>query len=209
MYASVTPSRLTLCEKTAGEGERQEMSGFHWPSWTIDPEQLRRLQFLEKVPLFAGLSRRQLGKLLVKLFEKEYGAGETIFLEGEPGKALFIVLDGTVSICRAGPGGEHRLATLDPGAYFGELALIDDHPRLATARAEEDAALLILYKSHFDGLIEGNSTIAIRVMGNLLKTLAGYVRMAQAPSANHNPATIPASIAALEQNRTPAEGTGR
>ncbi len=185
------------------------MSGFHWPAWTIDPEQLRRLELLAKVPLFAGLSRRQLGKLLVKLFEKEYEAGETIFPEGEPGKALFIVLDGSVSICRAGLGGEHRIATLGPGAYFGELALIDDHPRLATARAEEDSALLILYKSHFDDLIEGHSTIAIRVMGNLLKTLAGYVRRAQAPGAGQSSSTSPGSLAAVEQGERPAERIGR
>ncbi len=162
------------------------MLALHWPDWTKDPEQLRRLKLLEKVPLFAGLSRRQLGKLLVKLFEKEYAAGETIFLEGEPGKALFVVLDGKVSICRAGQSGEHHLATLGPGAYFGELALIDDLPRSATARADESSALLILYKSHFDDLIEGHSTIAIRVMGNLLKTLAGYVRTAQTAGAGHN-----------------------
>ena len=174
------------------------MAMLHWPMWTVDPEQLRRLQLLEKVPLFAGLSRRQLGKLLVKLFEKEYEAGETIFLEGEPGKALFIVLDGRVSICRAGPEGEHRLATLAPGAYFGELALIDDLPRSATARADEHSALLILYKSHFDDLIEGHSTIAIRVMGNLLKALAGYVRTGQAPAAAQHAATPPASVAVPE-----------
>ena len=185
------------------------MSGFHWPAWTIDPEQRRRLQLLEKVPLFAGLSRRQLGKLLVKLFEKEYEAGETIFPEGEPGKALFIVLDGSVSICRAGLGGEHRIATLSPGAYFGELALIDDHPRLATARAEEPSALLILYKSHFDDLIEGHSTIVIKVMGNLLKTLAGYLRTTVASDASHISSSGPASMAAHEPSRMPAEGTGR
>ena len=173
------------------------MGKLRWPEWTIDPEQLRRLDLLEKVPLFAGLSRRQLGKLLVKLFEKEYGAGDTIFLEGEPGKALFIVLDGRVSICRAGLGGEHRLATLAPGAYFGELALIDDLPRSATARADEPSALLILYKSHFDDLIEGHTTIAIRVMGNLLKALAGYVRAAHAGSPSLS-ATLPPSVAAPE-----------
>ncbi len=173
------------------------MGKLRWPEWTIDPEQLRRLDLLEKVPLFAGLSRRQLGKLLVKLFEKEYGAGDTIFLEGEPGKALFIVLDGRVSICRAGLGGEHRLATLAPGAYFGELALIDDLPRSATARADEPSALLILYKSHFDDLIEGHTTIAIRVMGNLLKALAGYARAAHARSPSLS-ATLPPSVAAPE-----------
>ena len=69
------------------------MASLHWRDWATDPEQLRRLDLLGKVPLFAGLSRHQLGKLLVKLFEKEYAPGETIFLEGEPGKALFIVLD--------------------------------------------------------------------------------------------------------------------
>lgn len=183
------------------------MAKLRWPAWTIDPEQLRRLELLEKVPLFAGLSRRQLGKLLVKLFERGYEAGETIFLEGEPGKALFIVLDGRVSICRAGLGGEYRLATLAPGAYFGELALIDDLPRSATARADESSALLILYKSHFDDLIEGHSTIAIRVMGNLLKALAGYVRSAHARSPSLS-ATLPPSVAAPEQSETPAERIG-
>ncbi len=183
------------------------MAKLRWPGWTIDPEQLRRLDLLEKVPLFAGLSRRQLGKLLVKLFEKGYESGETIFLEGEPGKALFIVLDGRVSICRVGLGSEHRLATLAPGAYFGELALIDDQPRSATARADEPSALLILYKSHFDDLIEGHSTIAVRVMGNLLKALAGYVRVAHGRSPSLS-ATIPASDAAPERGETPVERIG-
>jgi CRP/FNR family cyclic AMP-dependent transcriptional regulator len=185
------------------------MFKLHWPEWTRDPEQLRRLKLLEKVPLFAGLSRRQLGKLLVKLFEKEYGAGEAIFLEGEPGKALFVVLDGKVSICRAGQGGEHRLATLGPGAYFGELALIDDLPRSATARADEPSALLILYKSHFDDLIEGHSTIAIRVMGNLLKALAGYVRTAQTSGTSHDALTYSPSVVAPKQSEMPPERAGR
>lgn len=179
------------------------MAILHWLRWAIDPEQLRRLHLLEKVPLFAGLSRRQLGKVLVKLFEKAYEAGDTIFAEGEPGKALFIALDGKVSIHRKGAGGEYRLTTLTPGGYFGELALIDDHPRLATARADEPSTLLILYKTHFDELIEGHSAIVIRVMGNLLKTLAGYVRAAQAPS--QNASTFPSGTADSEQSETPVE----
>ncbi len=156
------------------------MAMLNWRPWATDHEQLNRLHLLEKVPLFTGLSRRQLGKLLVKLFEKNYHPGETIFLEGEPAKALFIVLHGRVSILHAGKEGVEQVATLTPGAYFGELALIDDLPRSATARADEHSTLLILYKSHFDELIEGHSTIAIRVMGNLLKALAGYVRAAHA-----------------------------
>jgi CRP-like cAMP-binding protein len=147
-----------------------------WRNWATDHEQLSRLRLLEKVALFDGLSRRQLGKLLVKLFEKHYEAGETIFSEGDPGKALFIVFRGKISIFHSGGEGETSIATLSPGAYFGELALIDDHPRFASARAEEPSLLLILYKSHFDELIEGHKMLAIKAMGNLLKTLATYVR---------------------------------
>jgi len=185
------------------------MGKLNWRDWAVDHEQLRRLHLLEKVPLFAGLSRRQLGKLLVKLFEKEYEAGETIFLEGEPGKALFIVLDGRVSISRVGPEGEYRLAALAPGSYFGELALIDDLPRSGTARADQHSALLILYKSHFDDLIEGHSTIAINVMGNLLKALAGYVRGTQPFSVLEGASKPLASAVAPDQSAQPAQQPGR
>jgi CRP/FNR family transcriptional regulator, cyclic AMP receptor protein len=155
------------------------MAKWRWLAQVTDHDQLVRLEILEKVPLFAGLSSRQLGKLLVKFFEKEYGPGETIFNEGEPGKALFVVLAGSVSICRALTEGEELLAQLSAGAYFGELALIDDQPRFASARATDAARLLILYRSDFEDLIEGQRVLAIQVMGNLLKTLAGYVRKSQ------------------------------
>ena len=72
------------------------------------------------------------------------------------------------------------------GGYFGELALIDDQPRFASARAAEASRLLILYRSDFEDLIEGQRTLAIQVMGNLLKTLAGYVRRAQSQRNGRN-----------------------
>jgi CRP/FNR family transcriptional regulator, cyclic AMP receptor protein len=165
------------------------MAKWRWLEQITDHELLRRLAILERVPLFAGLSRRQLGKLLVKFFEKEYGPGEAIFNEGDPGKALFIILTGRVSICRALNEGEELLATLGGGNYFGELALIDDQPRFAGARAMEPSRLLILYRSDFEDLMEGQRTLAIQVMSNLLKTLAGYVRRAQSQKNGHHGAT--------------------
>jgi len=183
------------------------MKNWHWHKWLTDPEQRRRLQLLAEVPLFAGLNRRHLGKLLVKVFEKEYRAGEIIFREGDPGKALFIVLDGKVSIARGADGSEKPLALLGPGAYFGELALIDDQPRFAGARADEDSLLLILYKSHFDDLIEGQKALAIKVMENLLKTLAGYVRSEQSRGSHR--AAKPAAVSISESAAMPAERTRR
>jgi CRP-like cAMP-binding protein len=168
-----------------------------WVDQIRDREQLRRLDLLEHVPLFTGLSRRQLGKLLARFYEKGYAAGETIFVEGDAGKALFIVFKGRVSIWRATDAGQEMLAILDPGGYFGELALIDDQPRFATARAEEPSLLLVLYKTDFDHLIEGHSRIATQVMSNLLKTLAAYVRKAQSPQSNHSAVPLRRSGAGL------------
>src|SRR6266478_6429441 len=162
------------------------MAKWRWLEQITDHEQLVRLKVIENVPLFAGLSRRQIGKLLVKFLEKEYRPGETIFTEGEPGKALFIVLTGSVLICRALHEGEENLATLGAGSYFGELALIDDQPRFASARAAEPSLLLMLYRSDFEDLMEGQRTLAIQVMANLLKTLAGYVRRAQSQRNGRN-----------------------
>lgn len=150
-----------------------------WRRWLerwLDSRQRDRLQVLAQVPLFYGLARRQLGKLLIKLFERNYQAGETIFARGEAGKALFIVLSGKISIFRNHDEIEEELAVLTTGSYFGELALIDDQPRSASARADEPSVLLILYKTDFDDLIESHKAIAIKVMTNLLRTLAGYIR---------------------------------
>jgi CRP-like cAMP-binding protein len=184
------------------------MAKWRWLEQVTDQEQVVRLNILERVPLFAGLSRRQLGKLLVKFFEKEYGSGETIFNEGEPGKALFVVLAGSVSICRALNEGEEVLAKLSAGGYFGELALIDDQPRFASARATEASRLLILYRSDFEDLMEGQRALAIQVMGNLLKTLAGYVRRAQSPRNGRN-STIVGQAAASDNPEMSSKSVSR
>ena len=149
-----------------------------WFEWTRDPEHVRRVVLLEQTPVFAGLPRRLLGRVAVKLFEKAYAPGEVVFREGDPGKGLFVVLEGGVAITRATPDGDRLLISLGPGASFGELAVIDDLPRSATARVSVPSRLLILYRSHFEGLVEGDRGIALVIMRNLLRTLAGYVRVA-------------------------------
>jgi CRP-like cAMP-binding protein len=176
------------------------MAGWRMVGRWKDPRQFERVQLLSKVPLFSGLSQRQLGKLLIKLFERNYEPGETIFMQGEAGKALFIILSGKVSILRIDNETEEQLALLVAGGYFGELALIDDQPRFASARADEPTTLLILYKTDFDDLIEGQKAIVIKVMGNLLRTLAGYVRNAQSQASNRG-STITGVISAKAKTR--------
>lgn len=147
-----------------------------WLAWAADPEQLRRAPFLARSPLFTGLPRRLLARLATRFFEKMYHPGEVVFEEGDPGRALFVVVEGAVEITRATAQGPYVLNTLGPGDAFGELALIDDFPRSATARVTTPGRLLILYKSDFDALIDGNARIAVVVMRNLSQMLAIYAR---------------------------------
>ncbi len=152
-------------------------------NWAFDKEKERRVEILQKVHLFKGLRRNLLMKLLVDLVEKEYKPGEPIFAEGEIGKALYIVLDGSVAIAKKGKGDRAVLAELKTGSYFGELALIDQMPRYAAATAQEQTTLLIMYKSYFDDLIKGSPAISSRVLLNLVELLSAYVRKNQDESA--------------------------
>jgi len=143
--------------------------------WAFDTQNKGNLEKLGEVRLFKGLSKALLRKLLIDLFEKEYDAGEIIFSEGDSGKALYIVMSGTVNIVKKDGSEDKVLAPLGPGSYFGELALISESPRFATAVAVEKTNLLIMYKSYFDHLIKGNSRISSRVLLNLAECLSGYI----------------------------------
>jgi CRP/FNR family cyclic AMP-dependent transcriptional regulator len=143
--------------------------------WACDSEKDHDLKILKEVPLFRGLKKHFLRKLLTDLFEKEYKEGEIIFSEGDTGKALYIVMAGSVNIIKQANPGEQFLARLGPGSYFGELALIRESPRFASAIVEEKTRLLIMYKSYFDSLMKGSGAISSQILVNLVESLSNYI----------------------------------
>lgn len=149
-----------------------------------DPEHRRRVALLAETPLFSGLRARLLGRLAVRLFAKSYAAGETIFAEGEPGRALYLVARGAVEIVRETPSGELLLGRIEAPASFGELALVDELPRSASARAATDCELLLLYRTQFEELLEGDSEVALALCRRLLRILARYGRTGGALSSS-------------------------
>jgi len=144
--------------------------------WAQDDEHRRRVALLAETPPFAGLRRRLLARLAPRLFEKSYAAGEEIFREGDPGRALYLVAEGEIEIVRATDAGERRLASLGARSAFGELALIDELPRAATARAAAPSRLYLLYRTHFEELASGDPVVALALSRSLLVRLARYVR---------------------------------
>lgn len=143
--------------------------------WALDNTKESRLRVLSEVPLFKGMGKDLLRKLLINLFEKKYATGDVIFHEGDSGKALYVVLEGLVRISKRSDSGDRTLAVLGPGSHFGELALINQCSRFATAVAEKETLLLIMYKAYFDDLIRGNSAISSKILLNLAGILSNYI----------------------------------
>ena len=151
-----------------------------WLAFLQDPEHRRRTAILARNPLFEGLPNRTIGRLLPKMFEKQYAPDDIVFRAGDPGRSLFVVLEGEVEILHPGSNGTdgERLAVLGDNSAFGELALIDEQPRAATARVSKPTRMLILYRTDFESMIAGEPRVALALARNLLRVLARYVRTA-------------------------------
>jgi CRP-like cAMP-binding protein len=99
-------------------------------------------------------------------------AGSVLVEEDTVGREFYFILDGTASVKRKG----RRIATLGPGRYFGELALLDRKPRSATVAAETDMNLLVLDQRSFNGLLDTMPALAHK----LLMAMAQRLREANA-----------------------------
>src|SRR5262245_57130937 len=144
--------------------------------WKRSSPELDRIQFLKTVPFFDRLSNRQLKSMSDIMFERTYEADETIFEEGQPGAALFLILQGKIAIEICRESGTTRLAVLETGAFFGEMALLDDTPRSASARALERTRALALYRNDLNGLRHRHPRTACQIYRSLATMIGDRLR---------------------------------
>jgi CRP-like cAMP-binding protein len=123
---------------------------------------------LERVPLFADLDRRELASIAASMRERTFPAGDTVIQEGSGGAGFFVVDDGSAEVS---VGGEVR-ATIGPGDYFGEIALLTGSERTATIRAVTDLRCFGLTAWDFKPLVESNPTIAWKLMTTMAQRLS-------------------------------------
>ena len=109
------------------------------------------IESLRRSPLFAKVDDRALAACAATLTVRRHHRGETIFHQGDPGHALFIIESGAVKIVLPSPEGDEGaiIATLARGDFFGELALLDGAPHSATAVAIEPTQTLVLAREQF------------------------------------------------------------
>ena len=143
--------------------------------WKRSSPELDRIQFLKTVPFFDRLSNRQLKTVSDIMFERNYDTDESIFEEGQPGAALFLILDGKIAI-EISRETSTRLAVLEKGAFFGEMALLDDTPRSANARALEPTRTLALYRNDLNGLMDRHARTACQIYRSLASMIGDRLR---------------------------------
>jgi CRP-like cAMP-binding protein len=142
---------------------------------TFDPSKASEwTNVLAEVPIFAELSKRHLRKVAGASRIMRFHDGAAIIREGTPGDALYVLVDGEVSVRRKGL----PALALGIGSFFGEMALFDDSPRSASVIANGTTLCLVISRARFDKLLRSEPPIAI----GLLRELARRLRVAQSVS---------------------------
>ncbi len=134
----------------------------------IDPADL-----LAGVDVFAGLDRQLRGRVAAATVPRSYRRGQLLFVEGDPGDSLLVMLTGAVSVFLSAPSGERALLTvIRPPDVLGEVALLDGAARSACAEALEDTTALSLSRPAFLELVHHQPALLEAV----LRSLGGLVR---------------------------------
>jgi len=108
---------------------------------------------------------------LFSRFGKKIPANTVLFQEGDVGDNMFIIQSGRVKISKRIRGVEKTLATLEKGEFLGEMAILNDKPRSASAETLEECEMLVIDRKTFDALIRGNAEIAVRFIKRLADRL--------------------------------------
>lgn len=108
---------------------------------------------------------------LFERFGQEFPAGTVLFREGEAGQEMYVIHAGRVELTRGKGALRQTLAVLEPGEFFGEMAIVMDRPRSATARILDPARLLVLDAGTFEAMVRNNAEIALRIIRKMAHRL--------------------------------------
>jgi len=161
------------------------------------------VDILQAIPVFEGLSRRDLAAVDRTLHRRRFAAQEVIFHQGDAGVGMYVIQSGTVSI-RIEPEGQ-QLAELRDGEFFGEIALLTEYPRSASAVAVTPCQALFLSQSDLFGLIRRNPKCGTKVLiqvaeiigrrliasNDVLRKLRGELAAARAENERLRPSAAP------------------
>jgi CRP/FNR family transcriptional regulator, cyclic AMP receptor protein len=124
-------------------------------------------ELLRAVDLFAGLSNRDVKKLVARGREVTHVKGKRVTGEGDPGYGFHLILSGRATVSQ----GSRTIRTLGEGDYFGEISMIDGRPRSATVTVDEDLRALAIDHGVFEALLDERPEVARGMLKNLCSRL--------------------------------------
>ncbi|MFN2590129.1 MAG: Crp/Fnr family transcriptional regulator [Actinomycetota bacterium] len=127
-----------------------------------------KVEYLSKVPMFSACNQKELRRVASAVDRVDVPKGEVLMTEGTPGHDFFVIVDGKAKVTLR----DHHLATLGPGEFLGEMALLDQGPRSATAVAQTPMTLLVLTARDFSRILEEVPVVTKKIM----RGMAGRLR---------------------------------
>jgi CRP-like cAMP-binding protein len=127
---------------------------------TVLKRQADKVDVLAGVPLFEGLSKKELTELARRVEEVEFRPGEHLLVVGEPADAAYVILDGRATVRRRG----RKIAEVTKGDVVGEMSLVTDLPRNAGVRADTFVPALRVRKAEFDSIMDDFPRVAVKVL---------------------------------------------
>ena len=145
----------------------------------MNPEKDIIIEILKNLSLFSDLNYGAIKELTFLFSERIFQGGETIFEENDTGNSLLVIISGEVRITqRANVSGEETLTVLKKGDFFGEMALLEDLPRSATAIANSDTLLMEISSEKFLHFVHKDSDSGVKILITLARILSARLREA-------------------------------
>lgn len=159
------------------ENEKVVRSSF-WANLFKSPtDKSDLLEILSSIPMFSQISKRGISALINIIHNRSYVKDEYIFHQGDPGIGLYIIREGSVRIQRKLESSENiLLANFKAGDFFGELALVDDEKRSASAIATSEVKLAVIFKPDLDEFIAHYPKRGIKILQGISHVTAVRLR---------------------------------
>jgi len=125
------------------------------------------MELLSNVSFFSDCSRRELSQLASRVEQRRVDSGAALVRQGEPGDEFFVVAEGLAEATIDG----RRVGSIHPGSFFGEMALLDQGPRVATVTASVPTRVLVLDARGFAAVVKDMPSVALKVMRGLAARL--------------------------------------
>ena len=139
-----------------------------------DPEEAAAVEVLKKIPLFEEIGNREIAAITRLLHKRTYQADEYVFQQDDPGLGMYIILHGSVAILTE--PSRQPLAELRDGDFFGELALLDELPRSASAKATAPSTILGFFQPDFFSLLDRHPRLGIKIVLRLARMVGRRLR---------------------------------